>query len=209
MEEINDDGKRGTQQRQFKSTTLDLCQAFLPLFGIINLLPGVLPDHLHFPYRHTSGYMFAILLVWFLISLGALVKNPYILSQRWAATRVALPAVIISIVGLVTMLYLTFNYYTHEEHAYLFGLGLINLGLTLVLYLYSRIITEHGISHGLRWGYNTLLYTWGPGLVAVVVMAYIEKQWWLMATFLPMITLFTVGMIQGKSFATRHLYKFN
>ncbi|PRP79760.1 hypothetical protein PROFUN_12622 [Planoprotostelium fungivorum] len=191
MEEINDDGKRGTQQRQFKSTTLDLCQAFLPLFGIINLLPGVLPDHLHFPYRHTSGYMFAILLIWFLISLGALVKNPYILSQRWAATRVALPAVIISIVGLVTMLYLTFNYYTHEEHAYLFGLGLINLGLTLVLYLYSRIITEHGISHGLRWGYNTLLYTWGPGLVAVVVMAYIEKQWWLMATFLPMITLFT------------------
>eukprot|EP01087_Luapelamoeba_hula_P014040 TRINITY_DN4053_c0_g1_i1.p1 TRINITY_DN4053_c0_g1~~TRINITY_DN4053_c0_g1_i1.p1 ORF type:complete len:285 (+),score=59.10 TRINITY_DN4053_c0_g1_i1:81-935(+) len=113
-------------------------------------------DHEHH-LCHTLVALFALLVVWYFLSLVMLVLNREVMSHQWGSKFLGIPNALVTLSQLATFLYIGLNAYSHEERVFA---GVLSCGCCAVL-LGLVYIGTHLVLHPLRTGRR---YVW-PHLV--------------------------------------------
>eukprot|EP01118_Nematostelium_gracile_P014733 TRINITY_DN580_c0_g1_i1.p1 TRINITY_DN580_c0_g1~~TRINITY_DN580_c0_g1_i1.p1 ORF type:complete len:208 (-),score=20.98 TRINITY_DN580_c0_g1_i1:109-732(-) len=192
----------------------------LSMFGLAFLLAFPID----FPLQHThegpvyheddhdvcraAGWIFGLLLFFYVHLTISLFWNRHALEQTWAQRLLVWPNLFMGVIGFTACMVLLASYSTHDDHAFTRTLGILN-GLVLGLNtFYCMTIIQNPLAEGFKYGWTFFVFPTSVFLILLFFGSIWEKQYYLTVIAGLIFVPFMLGSMDAKKQAKNEPYKF-
>ncbi len=134
--------------------------------------------------------------------------NKHAISQAWAQRMLMYPNMLLAIVALVGTFALYQAVSTHSETSFAITMNLLDGTMILMISLMEYNIVKNPLSEGLKYGWEFLFRATIPASLILLVVSWIEQQWWVAYFAALKGILSLIGIFEVRKIAKREPYKF-